>query len=74
MTSNFGLTIDSPRIWKKFKISFGGTYNITFTNLAKFKTFQFILAEPEQTHKIKFTSTSKTLLATFRIKYYLNNL
>ena len=73
MTSNFGLTLDSPRIWKRFKISLGGTYNITFTNLAEFKTFQFILVEPEQSHKIKFTSHSNTVLATLRIKYYLND-
>ncbi len=72
MTSNLGLTLDSPRLWKRFKISLGGTYNITFTNLAKFKTFQFILAEPEQTQKVKFTSNSNTILATLRLKYYLN--
>lgn len=71
MTSNFGLTLDSPRLLKKFKISIGGTYNITFTNLAEFKTFQFVFAEPEQSHKIKFTSQSNTILATLRIKYYL---
>ncbi len=74
MTSNFGLTIDSPRLWKRFKVSLGGTYNITLTNLAKFKTFQFILAEPEITHKIKFNSNSNTVLATLRLKYYLNKL
>lgn len=73
MTSNFGLTLDSARLWKRFKISLGGTYNITFTNLAEFKTFQFVFSEPEQSHKIKFTSQSNTVLATLRIKYYLNN-
>lgn len=74
ITSNLGLTLDSPPLWKRFKISLGGTYNITFTKLAEFKTFQFILAEPEQSHQVKFTSNSNSILATLNLKFYLNKL